>query len=207
MRTFLFILALVVLIGAGLFFKNKGVFSGKEKAKTGKENERFDTTGGKSLTQPMAMEWENILKGQWTLKSREASENGTWLVEANIVFKEQKKFNLYVTEKYFNGIRDFNSTDGADIIQGGNESGSWQLIDNSILKFTQVECKIETSHKDTYTKGFEIGCEYFESHLFGNVSGKTYKTKIEKFEQNQIVISGKDYSKDGIIYYVFTKNE
>lgn len=213
MRTILIFSCILIGIIIGFYFKHRQSTS-KHKDNIGlssddNKSSQYNHIEDNSFKNSQKNNYDEILIGEWDLIATDESPFAVELITAKITFHESHNFDLYVTAKYYNekiGLIDWKKREG--LIQGGSMSGIWQNIDQS-FKLTPQKCNISTSYQHSYScfKGLQnLSCDFFNERSFGNVHGEKYELELKLLNSDTIYISGKDFSKDADLEYLFTKN-
>ncbi|OLY95602.1 hypothetical protein SAMN05444008_1306 [Cnuella takakiae] len=160
-------------------------------------------------------EWSNILIGDWQVQETERNDVDSWFITSDIEFKKNKTFTLHTTVEYYDYesyVRQGNDRK-ANIKAGGKVSGSWR-INNDLLRLSSSYCSIDTSYmsgetdilqpKD-YSEHEVRSCDYFQRREYGDISNDTYKMRIEKFNNDSIYITGRNFATGANVSYLFTK--
>lgn len=200
MRSFLFFVAVIALIGVGIYLV---------RGKLGIERGGF-SSGEISHSR----EWTKILPGRWSFKTEFISLKEAEVWEGEVEYFADGKMERFVSYKYYGTDYYSGKTEiedrYIDIIAGGSVSGNWSVDTSAgVWKETVSKCQIVNSFvgQDGNEK-FSVCDNYFtegSTASYGNVKGATTKYEFSEFSQNKISIKGKSYSNDGDMRYIFSR--
>ncbi len=208
---------IIVIAGVGIVLRTCN-WSKLTKNKNDWQTERVKNIYGRPLIEKGVIrppgEWRSILPGKWNLLSIESFENYFLVLKADIDFKENKNFKLFVrawnyeneinTDQYNNdpdSLRPTAFESEARMKAGGGMTGTWEFISDSAFQLLSDECEIEVNNGNIE---FE-GCEYLDKRIFGTAIETGWKSEIKAFSQDTILINGQDFRKNSTLYYYFTR--
>jgi len=200
MRTCLFTLVILLLVGGAIWYK---FFGGNDSGIL-----------GKGEIAPFA-EWAIIFPGKWDYEWKWKTEkNGEWEFKGNIEFFPDGKFERRVKIKHeYHKDWDDIFEDHTDLLTGGNMSGTWETDPSKGLWFEVIKvCDIADPSIASRSEFYHYnGCEeQFKSdkkQYFGNYNEGDIEMAVYKFTKDKIVIKAECYSDDSKRTFIFTRKK
>ncbi len=199
MKSLLFFLSVLVLLGTGTYFKL---------------NDEILFTDGIFSDSGLAPvdEWKSILSGKWEFRTTFQSSIKYWALKGEVEYTTDGNFTRFVSAKYFsnfNGTVVKQTPSNLKIIGGGRVSGKWAVRNEGAWEETINDCDIAITHRGkNIKKDFSICDKFFPikgTLIFGKLVGSKVKTDTKIFNRNKIVIKGKTFDDDGEVTFILDR--
>jgi hypothetical protein len=189
MRTILFILLIIGIIGTGYGVTHSDIFVSNKIA-------------------PKA-EWPKIITGKWKYTTKFQSKWDLWIANGGIEFFDTHNFELSATGKFFHSVDLENDIrhNYSKTTSGGRVSGVWRFLNDSIIQMTSSKCNITSSYVSTGYESRVIGCADFASFMYGTFSNENCDIQVKAFNEDEILLKGKSLNDEGEISYLLTRTK
>lgn len=201
MKTALFFGALVALMLLGAFIRFGDKFF--------KASEISKSTVQDGISAPQGY-WKTVLPGKWRFSFERRSDTRTVLQQGMITYLADGYFKRLVTIKYF-GVNSNASFENADMraMYGGNISGKWDSVDETIWKEIITDCNLELSYTDGHYSAeyvVKTACPFYEENQsYGTYEMENIQMKLSDANSTSILITGTDFTDGGKISYQLNK--
>lgn len=192
MRTFLFTLFILILVGTGVWYRFYGF---KLPFSSPAEKEEIIAPFNK---------WATKLIGTWDYGRKYESPLYGFLDEGEVEYRADGTFRRYSNIKRYLASSPTSSDIFSDYYQwytgGGSVTGDWTIDTiKGAINDLEKNCQIRrTWIRDGWKENGNVCETYYVmySPAIGNFEGSDEKRWIEKFSGDSIIVKGKDFSSD-----------
>jgi hypothetical protein len=187
-RSFFFFLAIILIGGGSFIYKNLPSLSNKIAPKA---------------------EWPKIIIGKWKYNYKLENSREQTEMEGEIEFLENNEFKLTTDIEFYGEILYGSGHLFRLTASSGKLTGQWNFIDNKYFKLNTIKGFINNYFLDPNAENkYAINDRgYFEGFEFGIISDSTCDMKINSFNSDNLLFTGKDYTKNGTITFSLDKIE
>jgi len=157
--------------------------------------------------------WDSFIIGKWSFQKEFKGEQVGWKEEGNVEYFKDSSFIQYSTIKGYSS-----SYEGDNIYDevhhwctaGGMVKGKWEIDTATVaLREYEKDCFLNLTKLDNVSSqdaDFDICVSYFLDYLpIGNYKSTLEVRWIERFNEDELIIAGQDFSNNATIRLVYKK--
>lgn len=199
MRTVIFFLALVAMLGGGIYLASQKIFSpiGADFLEGGISPSR---------------QWCGQLVGTWKFNTRISNPRELWVFTGTINYLSDGKFVRQVTCKFYKnswGGEPHEKDANLGIVAGGTVEGKWKVdTTHGNWQETATDCAIVNSIVEQGFNQDYDACTWFSKGspvVYGNHVTTFSRSEVSVFTVNNILIEGESFSDGGKKTWSFKK--
>lgn len=143
-------------------------------------------------------QWQTTLIGTWNYHAVYIENGYSYQIDGEVTFKPDNYFERFITIKKIKAGHEEGKT-------GGSVTGKWEIVPNKGWEEKVEKCNLKES--------VDMGdvCEKWFSKIapigYGNFNSDLIKFNLTAFNNQNIKITGKDFSIDGTIEILLSKPE
>jgi len=202
MKTFVFFVAVFMMIGGGIWMMTNG-------GSNGNSQEYYSSTlqgDEPSYTTPKEIEpesWKDSLVGTWQFTTIIDASSEYFIFTGEVEYKKNGNYIRHISLNLSGPA--LGDRKEKVIVSGGSVTGKWSVnSDDGFWKETISKCNIKTSYTNQYAarkyRGYSTCKRFFGSfNYYGSHNSDMQKLRLKEFKKKYIEMSGKRFDKNGTI--------